>query len=178
MHSLYLCAYGIVLWCLSFVCPFFLWPLCCLSFDLRILITLWILGIFKLFFKAYCITTGTIWFRPSTILGFIRRNLRHCTSNLKQTAYIKLVRSVMDYSCVVWDPYLRKNIDKLEHIQRRAARFVKNDYRRDSSVTAMLQDLKWQPLADRRRDQRSILLLKINSILSKSPSGMCAHVSS
>jgi hypothetical protein len=67
----------------------------------------------------------------------------------------------MDYSCVVWDPYLRKDIDKLEYIQRRAARFVKNDYRRDSSVTAMLQDLKWQPLADRRRDQRSILLYKI-----------------
>jgi hypothetical protein len=31
----------------------------------------------------------------------------------------------------------------------------------------MLQDLKWQPLADRRRDQQLI-----NSILSKSPSGM------
>ena len=33
-------------WCVCFVdryvslCPFFLWPLCCLSFDLRILITL------------------------------------------------------------------------------------------------------------------------------------------
>jgi hypothetical protein len=33
----------------------------------------------------------------------------------------------MDYSCVVWDPYLRKDIDKLENIQRRAARFVKNE---------------------------------------------------
>ena len=99
--------------------------------------------------------------KASSILGFIRRNLRHCTSNLKQTAYTSLIRSVMDYSCVVWDPYLRKDIDKLEYIQRRAARFVKNDYRRDSSVTAMLQDLKWQPLADRRRDQRSILLYKI-----------------
>jgi hypothetical protein len=39
--------------------------------------------------------------------------------------------------------------------------FRKNDYRRDSSVTAMLQDLKWQPLADRRRDQQLILLYKI-----------------
>ena len=90
--------------------------------------------------------------KASSILGFIRRNLRHCTSNLKQTAYISLIQSVMDYSCVVWDPYLRKDIDKLENIQWRAARFVKNDYRRDSSVTAMLQDLKWQPLVaiDRR----------------------------
>ena len=75
----------------------------------------------------------------------------------------------MDYSCVVWDPYLRKDIDKLENIQRRAARFVKNDYRRDSSVTAMLQDLKWQPLADRRRDQRLILLYKIINGLGGNP---------
>ena len=67
----------------------------------------------------------------------------------------------MDYSCVVWDPYLRRDIDKLENIQRRAARFVKNDYHRDCSVTAMLQDLKWQPIADRRRDQRLVLLYKI-----------------
>jgi hypothetical protein len=65
--------------------------------------------------------------KASSILCFIRRNLRHCTSNLKQTAYISLVRSVMDYSCVVWDPYLRKDIDKLEYIQQRAARFVKNE---------------------------------------------------
>ena len=49
--------------------------------------------------------------KASSILGFIRRNLRHCTSNRKQKAYISLVRSVMDYFCVVWDPYLRKDIE-------------------------------------------------------------------
>jgi hypothetical protein len=65
------------------------------------------------------------------------------------------------WHCVVCDPYLRKDIDKLENIQWQAARFVKNDYHRDSSVTAMLQNLKWQTLADRRRDQRLILLYKI-----------------
>jgi hypothetical protein len=63
--------------------------------------------------------------KASSMLCFIRRNLRHCTSSLKQTAYVSLIRSVMYYSCVVWDPYLRKVIDKLENIQRRAVRFVK-----------------------------------------------------
>ena len=40
-------------------------------------------------------------------------------------------------------PYTRKNIQGLEAVQRRTARFVKNDYRFTSSVTAMLQDLEW-----------------------------------
>ena len=71
----------------------------------------------------------------------------------------------MDYA--VCYPYLRKDIDRLENIQRRAASFVKNDYRRDSSVTTMFQDLKWQPLADRCRDQRLIQLYKIiNGLVS------------
>ena len=71
------------------------------------------------------------------------------------------MRSILEYSAVVWDPHLKKDIDQLEAIQRRAARFVHNDYSKYSSVTQMLRDLKWQPLVDRRRDQRLILLYKI-----------------
>ena len=36
-----------------------------------------------------------------------------------------------------------------------------SDYRRTSSVTAMLQELGWSDLADRRRDLRLALLFKI-----------------
>ena len=55
----------------------------------------------------------------------------------------------------------------IEHaITVRTHRFVKIDYRRDSSVTVMLQDLKWQPLADRRRDQRLILYKIINGLVA------------
>ena len=35
-------------------------------------------------------------------------------------------------------------------VQRHAARFVKNDYRQTSSVTAMLKELKWDTLESRR----------------------------
>jgi hypothetical protein len=107
--------------------------------------------------------------KASSMLGFIRRNLRHCTSSLKQTAYASLIRSVMYSSCVVWDPYLRKDIDKLENIQRRAVRFVKIITAGIAAQQPCFRTLKWQPLADRRRDQRLILLYKIINGLVEIP---------
>ncbi|XP_053398165.1 uncharacterized protein LOC128556626 [Mercenaria mercenaria] len=76
--------------------------------------------------------------RANSTLGFIRRNLKNCNKQFKETAYISLVRSVLDYSSTVWDPYLSKDITRIENIQRRAARFVQNDYRRTSSVSQMM----------------------------------------
>lgn len=99
--------------------------------------------------------------RANSILGFIKRNLKHSTSSFKETAYISLVRSILDYSSTVWDPYLQKDINSLESVQRRAARFVHNDYHRKSSVTNMMKSLGWKPLAERRREQRLLLLFKI-----------------
>ena len=37
----------------------------------------------------------------------------------------------------VWDPYQKYNGDKIERVQRRAARFVKSRYSRYSSVSDM-----------------------------------------
>ena len=99
--------------------------------------------------------------KANSTLGFIRRNLKHCNKKFKETAYISLVRSVLDYSATVWDPYLTKDIERLKSIQRRGARFVQNDYQRTSSVTSMMNELGWKPLAHRRREQRLILLFKI-----------------
>ena len=99
--------------------------------------------------------------KANSTLGFIRRNLKHCNKKFKETAYISLVRSVLDYSASVWDPYLQKDIDRIKSIQRRGARFVQKDYQRTSSVTAMMNELGWKPLAHRRREQRLTLLFKI-----------------
>ena len=67
--------------------------------------------------------------KASSTLGFLRRNLRHCPTNCRKTAYISLVRSTLEYGSVVWDPYLKQDIDKLERIQKKAARFISQDYR-------------------------------------------------
>ena len=49
-------------------------------------------------------------------------------SKLKQTAYFSLICSFMEYGATVWDPYQKYNSDKVERVQRRAARFVKSRY--------------------------------------------------
>jgi hypothetical protein len=94
--------------------------------------------------------------KANTTLGFIRRNLRHCPRHCRRTAYIALVRSIMDYGAVVWDPYHQSDINKLERIQHRAARFITGDYRSrtDGCVSAMLEDLQLQSLQERRRRLR------------------------
>jgi len=43
-------------------------------------------------------------------------------------------------------------------VQRRAARFLCNNYSREASVTAMLDELGWRSLKQRRTDQRLIML--------------------
>jgi len=47
-----------------------------------------------------------------------------------------MVRSTVEYGSVVWDQYTSK--DKVERVNRLAARVVSNDYGRHSSVTSML----------------------------------------
>ena len=93
--------------------------------------------------------------------GFIRRNLRSCPEKLTEVAYISMVRSVMEYSAIIWDPHTRKDIDSLERVQRRAARFFKKDYNPRSSVTRMITNLGWSDLSHRWRDLRLALFYKV-----------------
>ena len=99
--------------------------------------------------------------KANSSLGFIRRNLKYCPTSLKQTAYTALVRSILEYSDSVWDPYHQKDIDKLEAVQRRAVRFISNDYGRKSSVTTMMEKLQLTPLVDRRREHRITMMYRI-----------------
>ena len=79
------------------------------------------------------------------------------------TAYISLVRSTLEYSSVILDPYLQKDIDKLEKVQRQAARFNSGDYtsRDHECVTQMLADLHLPPLQDRRKANRLVFFFKV-----------------
>ena len=52
----------------------------------------------------------------------------------------------------------QKNKDSLQKVQRRAARFFSNDFSPSSSVTSMLNDLKWDNIETRRQTQRLVTL--------------------
>ena len=99
--------------------------------------------------------------KANSVLGLIQRNLKHANRDLKELAYTSLVRSILEYSSTVWDPFYQKDIDRLERAQQRDARFVSNDYKPLSRVTSMVSQLGWKPLAERRREHRLSLLYKI-----------------
>ena len=46
-------------------------------------------------------------------------------------------------------------------VQRRGARYVKNNYSREASVSVMIADLGWRSLEQRRADARLTMLHKI-----------------
>ena len=52
--------------------------------------------------------------RANVSLGFLRWNLKRCPHKLMETAYFALVHSVLDYACLIWDPFLRKDVNTLE----------------------------------------------------------------
>ena len=99
--------------------------------------------------------------KANSTLGLLRRNVHHCPEKLREQAFISLVRSRLEYSSTVWDPYLAQDIDKIEMVQRRGARYVKQEFHHMASVTALLKDLQWPELAERRREARLALMYKI-----------------
>ena len=97
----------------------------------------------------------------------IRRNIRNCPQRAKTQAYNTFVRPSLEYASTVWDPHTQANINKVESIQRRAARFVTNNYDPRASVTTLLQDLNWPTLQHRRQLAKLIMMYRITYHLIK-----------
>jgi hypothetical protein len=100
--------------------------------------------------------------KANKTLGFLRRNLKIPSIRIKEQAYQTLVRPLVEYASTVWNPYTKTEINKIEAVQRRAARYVVSNQRNRSSVSNMLQRLKWRPLANRRKDARLMMMYKID----------------
>ena len=79
--------------------------------------------------------------KATRMLNFLKRHLSKCSSHVKASAYLLMVRPVMEYASVVWDPYYQTQKSILEKVQRRAAGWVLSDYSYHSSVSAMLEQL-------------------------------------
>ena len=101
--------------------------------------------------------------RANRTLGFLKRNLRGCKPSARARAYEAIVRPTLEYAASIWDPYNTGQINQLEKVQRRAARFTTKNYtdRQPGSVTQMVTQLGWEPLQARRVKIRLRLLFKI-----------------
>jgi len=98
----------------------------------------------------------------NSTLGFVRRNININNPEVKERAYKTLVRPILEYSSIVWDPHTTTAVQKIESVQRRAVRTTLKGYRRTSGVGAMTTELNWQPLAERRRIARLVMFYKIH----------------
>ena len=70
---------------------------------------------------------------------FLRRNLQHCPSHLRELAYKQVVLPILEYCSPIWDPYHQTNINQVEMVQHRAARFVTGQlWKRNRDAAIML----------------------------------------
>ena len=99
--------------------------------------------------------------KANTTLGFKRRNLYNCPKEFKEVAYFALVRSKIEYASCIWNPYLQKDINQLESIQNRGARFVCHNYNWNNSVTELKHTLGWNTLEQRRTNACLCMFYKI-----------------
>ena len=84
------------------------------------------------------------------VLGILQKNLSSCDRSVEEHCYLSLVRPIVEYATVAWSPHIKKMIDCIESVQRRAAQFINNDYSRYSSISSMVTDLNWPSLQLRR----------------------------
>ncbi len=69
-----------------------------------------------------------------------------------------LIRPTLEYAAVVWNPHLKKHIEKLEKVQRAATRWVPS--LKDLSYEESLKKLQLPTLTERRERGDMIMLYK------------------
>ena len=86
--------------------------------------------------------------KGNQVLGMIRRNIAYREKSLIVPLYKAIVRSHLQYCIQAWSPYLRKDIDMLEKIQRRATKLIPG--LRDISYEERLKECGLTTLETRR----------------------------
>ena len=67
--------------------------------------------------------------KSNAMLGFLKRNTKEFRDlGTLNSLYFSLVRSVIEYSCVVWCPNYQSQIDRIERIQKSYSRYALYKY--------------------------------------------------
>ena len=75
----------------------------------------------------------------SKTLGFLKRNIKTKHPGIREAAYKTTVRPQVEYASSVWSLYTKKDIHKVEMVQRRATGWILSSYSPDQSVTELQQ---------------------------------------
>lgn len=103
--------------------------------------------------------------RANRVLGSIKRTIKFQTKDTVTRLYKAFVRPHLEYGIQVWNPYLKKDINVLESIQRRATKLVPELSR--LSYLDRLNALKLSDLETRRLRGDLIEMFKIVKGLDK-----------
>ena len=88
--------------------------------------------------------------KASKTPGLLCRTLSPCSKEVNSRAHQALVRPQLEYAAEAWNPYNITTADRLERIQRAAARFVHHDYRHTTSLNNLINILGWNRLHTKR----------------------------
>ena len=97
--------------------------------------------------------------KGNQVLGMIRRNITYKDNSLIVPLYKAIVRHHLEYCIQVWSPYLRKDIDMLGKIQRRATKLIQG--LRDLRYEERLKECGLTTLETRRLRGDQIEVFKI-----------------
>ena len=93
------------------------------------------------------------------IIGMIHRHITYKEKSLIVPLYKAIVRPHLEYCIQAWSPYLRKDIDMLEKIQRRATKLIPG--LRDITYEVRLKECGLTTLETRRLRGDQIEVFKI-----------------
>src|SRR5271155_2282494 len=62
--------------------------------------------------------------KANSVLGMIRRNITFKSKEVIVKLYKSLVRPCLEYCVQAWSPYLTKDIETIERVQRRVTKLI------------------------------------------------------
>ena len=71
-----------------------------------------------------------------------------------------MVRPILEYGSAIWDPHQKEQVERLEMVQRRAARQIHNNYSPSASASALVSTLGLDTLQTRRKHKKTETLYK------------------
>lgn len=103
--------------------------------------------------------------RAFRLCGFIKRQTRDFKDIFSvKTLYVHLVRPILEYGSLVWNPYYNNSIDRLERVQRKMVNYMllkMNVNKDDFDYLSRLKIVGLQSLRDRRLNRQVVFAFKV-----------------